>query len=251
MKKLAFLVSLLGLSLISTIPATASSGPYPSLVLKNQFGETSINSVVGGSSVDASFTVASADAGGTGVTGLSGAGVASVFMHTSQTPATGSPNPAAGLIIVNLSNDYTAFVSGTYNLAQEPIGTPTNVTSALTPFSPYIISTVGTTTAAGFQTLGLTAGITPAVGVPFIAPSPAPSTTGTGAVAPPALSAISSVEVVGNPVASATGLAGAQVILRALAATNSTTTTLIPTAPTNGTLMTLHLVFKALPSQLH
>jgi len=128
---------------------------------------------------------------------------------------------------------------------------------------------VGTTTTAGWQSIGLPAGITPAVGVPFVTPSPVaspnPWTTGTGSVEQVATagSAITDVEVVGNPTLTVAATGGATIILRTMAPTTSSvytgsssgsvasTTTMVQTAPADGTKISVRLTFKDLPNTLN
>ena len=82
---------------------------------------------------------------------------------------------------------FSGFVSGSQ--------TPLAIT-ALTPGNAYIIAVLGTSTQADWVAAGLDAGITAAVGVPFIASA---TSIGTGFVVSPLASGISSLEVVGNP----------------------------------------------------
>src|SRR5580698_1169620 len=93
---------MLALLLACTSQVFAITGSaYPSLVLKNQFGETSINVLQGGSNqIDCNFIVDSSNGNGLGIRSLKGSGCASVYMHTSATPAAGNPNPASGYILV-------------------------------------------------------------------------------------------------------------------------------------------------------
>lgn len=205
--------------------------------------------------VDCRFTVAVADSGGLGITGLTGAGVQAVYMHTSATAATGNPNPASGFIIVKFNDTYNAYYGGDFQVMSPASGSSILVASAGTVANTtYQITIVGTTTTAGWVTLGLPVGITPAVGVAFTATATT-TAAGTGAVQVPATAgaAIALCDVIGNPnktiastAANIPGISsGAYMILRCLAATNSSTTTLIAAAPATGSIVTLKFLFSA------
>lgn len=218
----------------------------PSLVLENQFGEVSNNFIKGGSSqLSCSFTVAAADAGGAGITGLvTSGGIKSVFMHTSQTPAAGNPNPAVGYILVELASNYLGFSKFNYDLVAPKSGSDVNISSGLSANGVYQITAVGTSTAANWQAIGLPVGIVPAVGVVFTA-STASAGTGTGTVQAIAAagSTLGHIELVGNPstMANPSDNSGASLYLVALGATNSSTTTLVAHAPADGTQISLSL----------
>lgn len=165
--------------------------------------------------IDCNFVVAAADAGGLGITNLKGGGVQNVFMHTSQTPGAGNsnpatpnitvtnPNPASGTIIIQLDDNYNRYLSGGH-VIQSPNGTPVAITLSannLTVGVAYTITTLGDATAADWLAVGVPAGVTPAVGVSFIAKDVGAGTGTTARVAPTAAagSNIFSIEVVGNP----------------------------------------------------
>lgn len=195
--------------------------------------------------LDCQFTVAAADTGGLGITGLKGPGIQAVYMHTSQTAAAGNPNPADGYIYVQFPDAYYADYRLWSGLVTPQSGSSILVASAGTVnHGAYVITIVGTTTAAGWQSLGLPVGVTPAVGVPFIATATA-TATGTGAVQVPHANGcgVIAVEQVGY---AAGGLApvgiGAgypYIILRTMGPTNSSTTTPIAVAPRDGTIISL------------
>jgi hypothetical protein len=113
-----------------------------------------------------SFVVASADAGGLGITSLEGEGLSRVYMHTSATPAAGNPNPASGIIQVNLSDSYSRLLNLDAAVIQPLLGSPTTSTTANVV---NVISVLGTATLAQWQARGLPVGVVPAVGVSFIA----------------------------------------------------------------------------------
>lgn len=174
---------------------------YPSLVLKNQFGEESNNVILGGSSqISAKFTVASADAAGKGITGLTSQGIDAIYMHTSQTPDAGNPNPIAGYILAKFSKGFSSFQALATTVIPPQSGSSLLVASAgLSVGTVYVITTLGTTSAAQWAVLGVPVGVTPALGVAFVAI--ATSCTGTGAVEVPITggAAIVSIQPIGNP----------------------------------------------------
>ena len=153
--------------------------------------------------IDCNFVVDSANGNGLGIRSLKGPYVQAVYMHTSATPAAGNPNPAAGTILVQLQDSYARSLTGFDALVSPVSGTPIVVTSAgahLVLGTPYIIVSVGSTTAAEWHTLGVPNGITPAVGVSFIAAATGAG-AGSGAVEITAASGtgIASIETVGDP----------------------------------------------------
>lgn len=92
--------------------------------------------------------------------------------------AVGSPNPAAGLIVVQLQDNYNRYLGG-YASFGSPLSGST-ITSGMTVGKAYVIVSVGASTNAQWQTAGVPAYIKPAVGVAFIAQ--ATSIAGGGAV---------------------------------------------------------------------
>lgn len=153
--------------------------------------------------IDCSFTVAAADTAGAGVTSLDKGGrIDSVFMHTTATPAVGSPNPAAGQILVNLQDNYNKFLGFDWDISSPLSGADVVVTAAgaaLVVGKVYVITALGTTTAADWLAIGVPAKVTPAVGVSFVAIATGAG-TGTGKVQLPVTSGIDQIELVGKPV---------------------------------------------------
>lgn len=164
-------------------------------------------------SIDCSFTVAATN--GKGITGLTGAYVQNVFMHTSTTAAAGNsnpmtpakvitnPNPASGTIIIQLQDVFSQLYSMDWTCCSPNSGSDIKIdNTALTAGVAYVITTVGDASTATWQGVGLPVGITPAIGVPFIA-------TGTGGsgntsssrvqITAAAGSNLLNIEVVGNP----------------------------------------------------
>ena len=222
---------------------------YPTLLAKNQFGEQSNFTVIGGSSeLYCNFVVDSTNGNGLGIRSLKGLGVANVYMHTSATPAVGNPNPAVGYIAVEFAQGYAGYVDGTSGFVSPLSGSSLAVNAtALTVGAMYVITSLGTSTAADWLALGVPAGITPAVGVAFVALLQG-SGAGSGSVQAPATagSAISSIEVCGDPNTTIIGAANGWMFLQCLAATSSGVTTKIPTAPANGSV--IGLTFNLIPN---
>lgn len=143
------------------------------------------------------FIVDSANGNGLGLRSLKGEGIAAVYMHTSSTPAAGNPNPAAGIILVQLQDSYARSLGGFSSLIAPLTGS--NLTTTVANVT-NVITVLGTATLAQWQAVGLPAGITPAVGIAFIATSAA-VIGGSGAVkiVATAGSGITNIEGVGNP----------------------------------------------------
>lgn len=119
------------------------------------------------------FIVDSTNGNGLGIRSLKGAGIASVYMTTSATPPAGAPGgatgPAAGTIVVRLQDNYNRLLGGAYSLVS-PVGASIKVdNSAMTIGVAYVIAVLGNSTPAQWHTLGVPPGVTPAVGVAFIA----------------------------------------------------------------------------------
>ncbi len=153
---------------------------------------------------DCSFTVTATN--GLGITNLKGQAAQNVFMHTSTTPARGNnnvlnPNPEAGVILVQLSDNYTRLYDVGATITSPNSGTPIAILASganLTLNRLYVITVLGTSTAADWLALGVPPGITAAVGVHFIAKATGAG-VGSGSVQVPATagSAIDHVELVG------------------------------------------------------
>lgn len=161
--------------------------------------------------------------------------------------ASGSPAPESGIIVVQFQDNFNRYFFGTSGFVSPLEGTPISIStgSSLEIGVPYVIVSVGTTTLVQWQAVGVPVGIVPAVGVAFIAT--ATSGAGTGVVELPTVSGITSIEVIGDPNATITSKAatvlgissGAYMVLQSLAATDSSTTTLVPTAPAPGSVVGL------------
>lgn len=151
--------------------------------------------------LDCNFVVDSANGNGLGIRSLKGPGIRNIYMHTSSTPGTGTngilnPNPAAGIILVQLGSNYYRYFNG-YSGFVSPVTTSQATTTA---HVAYVITVLGTATLAQWQTAGLPLGLTPAVGQAFIAI--ATGTIGGSAMVAPTVatgSGIDHIEVLGDP----------------------------------------------------
>jgi len=174
--------------------------------------------------LDCNFVIDSTNGNGLGIRNLKGPMIQNVYMNTSASPAAGNPNPAAGIIVVQLQDNFNRSFSG-FNAIVSPVsGSALKIdNSALTQGSAYIITTLGDATPAQWAALGLPAGVTPAAGASFVAASVgAGSNSSSSRVMATAAagSAISSIETVGDPnlsiapIPSANQGFGAQIILQ-------------------------------------
>ena len=131
---------------------------------------------------------------------ISAATTTSVAGGTITYQAVGNPNPAAGYIVTQLQDNYNRYLTGFSGFASPVSSTPILVTTGVTAGNAYIIVSLGTTSTAQWQALGVPANITPAVGVSFIAPITT-TATGSGVIEAPAAagSLIDHIEVIGDP----------------------------------------------------
>lgn len=117
---------------------------------------------------------------------------------TYQSP--NNPNPGAGVIIVGLSSNFQYYIGGFAGFVSPVSGTPILVTTGVTAGLTYTIVSLGTTSLAQWQKLGLPLGITPAVGATFTAPLTT-TATGTGAIEVPLSTGagVDHIEALGDP----------------------------------------------------
>ncbi len=119
--------------------------------------------------IDCNFVVDATDPNG--ITDLKGPVVSEVLMHSSH--ATPTQAIQTGGILIKLADNY----NGNFNVIDAsvvlaPSGSDVKIdNSALTAGVPYRITTLGNATTAKWQAIGLPAGVTPAVGVSFVATS--------------------------------------------------------------------------------
>lgn len=195
------------------------------------------------------FIVDAANGNGLGIRSLKSNGyVESVFMNTSQTPGVvvgfTNPNPVAGYALIRFKNNFNYYLGG---FSGQIVPTTSNTTTALTTGHVYVITVVGTTTQAQWQSVGLLPGLTPTVGQSFIATATT-SITGTGKVGLAGIPTTQVVTVVGDPNQSISNSnvaknAGAQILVQFAAATNSGTTTLVAAAPADNTVVGMQFNF--------
>lgn len=195
--------------------------------------------------VNLNFIVDSANGNGLGIRSLKSNGyVRNVFMHTTASPGTNdnatNPNPVAGYALIQFKNNFNYYLGG-FNGQISPLAS-TSLTST-TAHSPYVITSLGTTTLAQWQTAGLPMGLTPAVGQSFIALATG-AIGGTGTVGAPGVPTNLAVSVIGDPsteIANSNIAAngGAYLLVQFTASTSSSVTTLVATAPPDGTVIAL------------
>ena len=166
----------------------------------SQNGGHYYSNIVTPQEINLSWTVSRTDSGGLGLTGLKSNGWARyAFMNTSATPGVvngvTNPNPAAGLVVVQMKQNFNVFLQ----LGYTPEATVTGAAfTTLTAGKAYQIVTLGTTTTAQWVTAGLIAGFAPAVGQVFLS-GPGGALGGSGTVKLIGTSNIYNVEVIGNP----------------------------------------------------
>jgi hypothetical protein len=192
--------------------------------------------------LDCNFVVDKTNGNGLGIRNLKGAGIQAVYMNTSATAAKGNNITQDGLIQVVFADNYFRSFSGFDSIVSPTSGSNIAVNStSLTPGQAYIITSVGTSTAADWIALGLPVGQTPNVGSAFIA-LVSGTGSGSGQVQLAAASQILAIETLGDPnqtINPAGYPSGGYILLQILGSTSSSTTTLIPKNPTNGTVISL------------
>jgi hypothetical protein len=154
--------------------------------------------------VNLNWIVDASNGNGLGIRSLKSNGyVNNVFMHTSATPGSNNgvlnPNPAIGFALIQMKQNFNYFLGASGGFVT-PTATSTKIdNSALVVGQPYVISVLGDATAAQWLAIGVPAGVTPAVGVPFIAKTVgAGANTSTSRVQLPTSSGIAAIEVVGD-----------------------------------------------------
>lgn len=160
--------------------------------------------------VECNFIIDSANGNGLGIRSLKSNGyIENVFMHTSTTPGSNNgflnPNPLAGFAVIQFKNNFNYYLGGFTGFVSPVTGSiKIDNGATLTLGQAYVISTLGNATAAQWLAVGVPPGITPAVGVSFIAIATGGGSgnTSTSRVSTPTVSGIAGVEVVGDPNAS-------------------------------------------------
>ena len=210
----------------------------------SQNGKSYYTNVTQPIDINLNFIVDSTNGNGLGIRSLKSNGyVENIFMHTSATPGKGTggflnPNPPVGYAIVQFKNNFNKYLGG---FSGEIVPLASSGLTSVTNHSPYVITSLGTTTVAQWVAVGVPPGITPAVGVAFIATATA-SISGTGTVGAPSVPSAQVITVVGDPNMSLSNSsiatqAGAQIMVQFSSPTNSSTTTLVPASPADGTVV--------------
>lgn len=120
--------------------------------------------------IDCNFEVQNAD--GDGQIELKGPLVEAVYMHVSASPSANNPNPAAGTIVVQLQDNFNKCYSVKASIQSPSSGSDLKIdNAALTAGVAYTITILGDASRADWTDVGVPPGVTPAVGVSFIAAS--------------------------------------------------------------------------------
>lgn len=172
-----------------------------------------------------------------------------VAFATNATNSAVATAVGTAMAAVNGGNSWTA--SPSTNVVTVTSTANANLTFVPLPnaaTSGFAISAVTyTSLAADWQHVGYPVGFTPAVGGAFIAKTTG-GALGTGTAIAAGVSGIECTEVVGDPNqtlnnSSIATNSGAQIIVQFLGATSSSVTTLIPTAPANGSVAGMSFFF--------
>lgn len=143
---------------------------------------------------------------------------------------------ATGIYRIKLQDNYFSLMGMMQSIVSPTTGSNVNDGSFVTG-TAYSITAVGTTTWSD-----LPAGITAAVGATFVATGAGGAGSGTAKAV--GVSGVSKIELIDNGVELApSGLnnQGGFITLQTLAATNSSTTTLIPASPVQGSVLKIGL----------
>lgn len=127
-----------------------------------------------------------------GIASLKGEGVKSVFMNSSS-PAGGNPDPEDGIIQIQLKDNYSRLLGFTASVQSPNDGSAQTATTA---GRASVITALGSATLAQWRAKGLPVGVTPAVGVCFIATASG-TIGGSAAVQRPLPSGITNIELCG------------------------------------------------------
>ena len=194
---------------------------------------------------------------------VSGVGSAPVGVSgtlVQQSIATNDTAATIGAALVLTLQNLPSGISGVYSFTAAGTTTVTVTSTATNPYGPFpggaadgLIPTGFTfavtkynTNLANWQAVGLPKGVTPAVGASFVATATGSSVGGgsTGTVVLAGVSGITTMEVVGDPNQSIAPIpmggspnAGGWIMVQFLGATNSSTTTLVATAPANNSVV--------------
>jgi hypothetical protein len=203
---------------------------------------------------------------------VSGVGTAPIGVSGTLVQQSISTNASAATIgaalVTTIQNLPSAVGSSVMSFTASGTTTVTATSTATNPYGPVagapsdgakatgftFAQTVYSTNLTDWQGVGLPKGIQPAIGASFVATATGYATGGgsTGLVQTPSVSGITSVEVVGDPNQSigpgpmgGSPHFGGFILVQFLAATNSSTTTLIPTAPANNSTIGMSFYMEA------
>lgn len=153
--------------------------------------------------IDCNFIVDSANGNGLGIRSLKGPCVNEVYMNTSAPLAgSGNPNPEAGIILVQLADNYNRYLSGFAGFSGPTGSSSTSVVAGV----PSIVASLGTSTSAQWIAVGFPAAyLNSATGLPNVGASFVPTSSATigGSASVIAFSAtgagIDHIELIGDP----------------------------------------------------
>lgn len=186
--------------------------------------------------IQASMTVDSTQTSNTSnykISNLSGNGIANVALV------------GTGVYKVTLTNSFFTLLDFHANI-QGPTGTPVAIAS-LAATTPYVVSTVGTSTAASWVIAGVPQSLSSsvAVGMAFVSSADSSTATGSGYAAPVITSGVSTVQVYGNPnLTINTTQASALPYFMFQTLYTSAGPVLAPATPVDGTVLRINMFFR-------
>ncbi len=201
-----------------------------------------VGMVLSGSGIVANTTIVAVQSATAITLSVAATASATVSIAYAGVGSPASTGPASGIILVKFQDNYNKYLFGGSQMTSPPSGIDISISgsSVLTRGVAYVITSLGTSTTANWVSMGLPVGMTPAVGVPFIAIATG-SGTGTGKVQLASNSGVDSIELYSGPTSTLTSSAatvlgvssGAYAILQclrtdaaAITGTTHTTTTI-------------------------
>lgn len=216
---------------------------------------TTGGNITGGTTISAINTITSQITLSAVTAGASASSPGDTLSFAMTATLAGNPNPAAGLILVKFADNFNQYFFGTAGFVAPLTGSNVVVDStSLTIGKAYVITVLGTSTAADWVTLGVPIGITAAVGVAFIAAATgAGSGSGQVQLAASAGAGVYHIEVIGDPNKTLNSQAGAQMgqangnqmVLGCYGPTSTSNPTLLLVAPANNTTIGLSFVLSS------
>jgi hypothetical protein len=144
----------------------------------------------------------------------------------------------AGLFLIEFTDPYVRFLNSHFTIVEPANGTPV-ADGSFVVGTAYKIITLGNTL---WNAAGLTTGIIPKVGTPFVATTVGGTGTGTAAVSTPGL--IQNMEVVGDPQMQINQEAYPSLLVRAIGPTSAGVTTPISIDPPNGSFVYFDILLR-------